>query len=538
MARESTQHKLDRVRPPRVQMAYDFEVGGAIEVREVPFTIGVMGDYSRAVERPAFKDRTLQKIDFDNFDAVMAALKPRATFKVASAAGADLEIDLTFRSIDDFEPEIVISRIAALDALRKSAEPSALRALTRQLDRILHAPEFQALEAAWRGLWYLVSHTETSSQLIIKLLDVTKRELLRDLQRAAEFDQSGLFKLLYEQPYGELGAAPFGLLIGNFDFGQSPEDVELLDKISQIAAQAFAPFIAGVAPDMFGIESFQHLAIPSDLSEVFDTTSYAKWKSFRGSEDARYVGLALPRILLRSPYGVRPEEPGEYQHVEDIRSPENLLWGNAAFALATCIANSFSRYGWCGAIKGVEGGGLIEGLPTWVLEADPDGEFRSGVEVMITDRREKELSDLGFLPLVQIKQRDYAVFFSANSCCLPRRYDNDAANTTSRLMCQFGYVLTASRFMHYFKVMARDRVGSYHTRGDLEAFLNRWVAAYVNADDQSSPVISAKRPLREARVDVSEDPGKPGAYRVVAFLRPYFQLDDLSVSLRVVGRIP
>jgi type VI secretion system protein ImpC len=538
MARESVQHKLGRVRPPRVQIAYDFETGGAIEIRELPFTIAVMGDFSGAVERPAFKDRILHKIDFDNFDAVMAELKPRAAFKIASATGPDLDIDLTFRSIEDFEPESVISRTPALDALRKSAEAGALRAPTRQLDRILHAREFQALEAAWRALWYLVSHTETSSQLIIKLLDVTKRELLRDLQRAAEFDQSGLFKLLYEQPYSELGAAPFGLLIGNFDFGQSPEDVELLNKISQIAAQAFAPFIAGAAPDMFGIESFQHLAIPRDLSKVFDASLYAGWKSFRRSDDARYVGLALPRILLRSPYGVRPEVPGEYQHVEDIRSPENLLWGNAAFAFATCIANSFSRYGWCGAIRGVEGGGLIEGLPTWVLEEDPDGEFRSGVEVMVTDRREKELSDLGFLPLVQIKQRDYAVFFSVNACYLPPRYDNDAANATSRLMCQFGYVLTASRFMHYFKVMARDRLGSYHTRGDLETFLNRWVAAYVSADDQSSLAISAKRPLREARVDVSEDPGKPGAYRVVAFLRPYFQLDDLSVSLRVVGRIP
>jgi len=538
MARESTQHKLDRVRPPRVQIAYDFETGGAIEMREVPFTIGVLGDYSRAAERPAFRDKTLYKIDFDSFDPVMAELKPRAAFKVASATGADLEIDLTFRSIDDFEPEKLISRIPALDALRQSAEPGALRALTRQLDRILHAPEFQAVEAAWRGLWYLVSQTETSPQLIIKLLDVTKREILRDLQRAAEVDQSGLFKLLYEQPYGELGAAPFGLLIGNFDFGQSPEDVELLEKIGQIAAQAFAPFIAGVDPDMFGIKSFQHLAIPRDLTKVFDTTSYAKWKSFRRSEDARYVGLALPRILLRSPYGVRPEEPDAYRHVEDIRSPENLLWGNAAFAFATCIANALSRYGWCGAIRGVEGGGLVEGLPTWVLEADADGEFRSGVEVMVANSREKELSELGFLPLVQVREGDYAVFFSANSCCLPRRYDSDAANTASRLMCQFGYVLTASRFMHYFKAMARDRIGSFHTRGNLEMYLNRWVADYVNADDQSSAAIRARKPLREARIDVSEDPGKPGAYRVVAFLRPYFQLEDLSVSLRVVGRIP
>jgi type VI secretion system protein ImpC len=535
MRRESTQHKLDRVRPPRVRIAYEVAVGDAIENRELPFVIGVMGDYSGAAASPAVKDRSFQTIDFDSFNAMMEELKPRALFKFP---GIDFEIDLTFRCIDDFEPENLIRRLPALDALGKSREPDARAALARRLDRILHAPEFQALEAAWRGLWYLVTHTESSSHLIIKLLNVTKRELLKDLQRAPEFDQSGLFKLVYEQPYGEVGAAPFGLLVGNFQFDQSPEDVELLERISQIAAASNAPFIAAASPAMFGIETFQHLSIPLDLTKVFDTTSYAKWKSFRQSDDARYVGLAMPRILLRSPYGVRPESPGEHRHVEDIRSPGHLLWGNTAFAFATCIANSFSRYGWCGAIRGVEGGGLVEGLPTWELEVDSEGVFRSGVEALITDRREKEIADLGFLPLVQGRQMDWAAFFSVNSCCLPRRYDSDAANAASRLMCQFSYVLTASRFMHYFKAMSRDRVGSYHTRGELEKSINRWVAQFVNPDDQSSPVIGAKQPLREARVDVSEDPGKPGSYRIVAFLRPYFQLEDLSVSLRVIGRIP
>ena len=465
----------------------------------------------------------------------MAEVKPRAVFKLP---GMNVEIDLTFRCIDDFEPESLIRRLPALDALEKSGEPDTQPALARRLDRILHAPEFQALEAAWRGLWYLLSHTESSSQLIIKLLNVTKRELLKDLQRAPQFDQSALFKLVYEQPYGEVGAAPFGLLVGNFEFDQSPEDLELLEGISQIAAASNAPFIAAASPAMFGIESFQHLSIPRDLAKVFNSTFYAKWKSFRRSDDSRYVGLAVPRILLRSPYGVRPEAPGEHRYVEDIRSPGNLLWGNTAFAFATCIANSFSRYGWCGAIRGVEGGGLVEGLPTWEWEVDSEGVFRSGVEVLITDRREKEIADLGFLPLVQARQMDWAAFFSVNSCCLPHRYDSDAANSASRLMCQFSYVLTASRFMHYFKAMSRDRLGSYHTRGELESFMNQWVARYVSLDDQSSSTIRAKHPLREARVDVSEDPGRPGSYRVVAFLRPYFQLDDLSVSLRVIGRIP
>jgi type VI secretion system protein ImpC len=539
MPRESVQHKLDRVRPPRVRITYDLETGGAIEQREVPFVIGAMGNYSGLRERPLFQTRTFRTIDFDNFNEVMAELNPRAAFKIPSSdAGGEIDVDLVFHTIEDFEPERLINRIPILDSLKKSLEREAAQELARYLDRILHAAEFQALESVWRTLWYFVSRTESSSQMIIKLLDVTKRELLRDLQRAPEPDQSHLFKVVYEELYGEVGASPFGLLVGNFDFGPSAEDIEILDRLGAIATLAHAPFIADAAPQMFGIETFQQLSTPRDLLRIFDSAQYSRWKAFRDSENARYVALALPRILLRSPYGMRPGVPGEYQHVEDIRSPENLLWGNAAFAFAACVANAFTRYGWCGAIRGVESGGLVEGLPTWVSQSDEEEEVRSGTEVMITDRREKELSDLGFLPLIQFKHTDRAAFFSASSCCSPKRFDNDAANANSRLMCQLSYVITASRFMHYFKVMTRDRIGSYHTRGDWEHALNRWVALYVSSDDQASPAIRARYPLREARIDVAEDPGRPGAYRVVAFLRPYFQLEDLSVSLRIVGRIP
>lgn len=539
MPRESIQRKLERVRPPRVHITYSVEAAGAIERREVPFVIGVMGNYSGSGDRPPFQTRTFRAIGFDNFNEIMAELSPRVSFKISSSAmPGEIDIDLTFQAIEHFEPESLMDRVPLLNSLKKSSEPLAAQTLTLHLDQILHAPAFQRLEAAWRGLWYFVSRTESSSQLIIKLLDVTERELVRDLQRALEPDQSWFFKKVYEEPYEKLTASPFGLLVGDFDFGPTPEDVELLDKLGVIAGECHAPFITGAAPQILGLKSFREMSNARDLLRAFDSEQYVRWEAFRKSENARYVALTLPRVLLRSPYGMRPEVPGEYQHVEKIRTPEDLLWGNAAFAFATCVANAFTRYGWCGAIRGIEGGGLVEGLPTWVAREEEKQELRSGTEVIITDRHEKELTDLGFLPLVQSQHTDLAVFFTASSCCKPKLYDNDAASTNSRLMCQLSYVLTGSRFMHYIKVMAREQVGSYQTRGEWERYLNKWIQSYVISDDQVSPAIRARYPLREARIDVAEDPCKPGVYRVIAFLRPYFQLEELSVSLRIVGRIP
>jgi type VI secretion system protein ImpC len=535
------QRKLNRTRPPRVHITYDRELRGEIEQCELPFVIGVIGDYSGSAERRPFGERTFKTINFDNFNEVMAVLSPSTSIGISDpgAVGGEIEIVLTFQSIDDFEPEALISRVPKLDSLRQTGKPEANQELANHLNRILHTPEFQTLESAWRGLWYLVSRTERSSLILIKLLDVTKRELLEDGRLATEFDQGQLFKKVCEEPYGQrLEGLPFGLLVGNFAFGPKPQDVELLGRLAEIAGACHAPFIAGAAPEMFGIETFSQLSAQRDLAKAFLSPTHVQWKAFREYYDARYAGLVLPRILLRCPYGVRPWAPGEFEYAEDIQSPEHLLWGNAAFAFAGCVANAFSRYGWCGAISGAEGGGLVEGLPTWVWQGDPDGLLRSVVDVTITDRREKELSDLGFLPLVQFKHADMAVFFSSSSCSHPRKYDSDAANAVARSMGQFGPVLTASRFMHYFKVMARDWIGSYHTRGDLERFLNRWASQYVNTDDQASPLICARCPLREARVDVREVEGEPGAYGVVAFLRPYFQLDDVPlVSLRIVGRI-
>jgi type VI secretion system protein ImpC len=541
MARESVQRKLDRVRPPRVHITYDVETGGAIEAREVAFVIGVMGDYSGAAERPTkfAQGRGFQQVDFDSFDQLLAELNPRASFKIPSSlTEGEMTVDLVFRSLADFEPEHVIEQLAPLDPLRKSGSPEDLQTIARHLDRVLHAPEFQALESAWRSLWYLVFRTETSASMRIRVLDVTKRELLRDFQRAPEFDQSRLFKLLYDEPYDQFYGDPFGLLVGDFAFGPSGEDMELLERFGCIAAACHAPFIAGAAPSMLGLESFRSLSAMRDPAGVSESPEFARWKAFRKSEEARYVGLVLPRCLVRGPYGIRPSMPGEFQYEEDFRDGQHLLWGSAAFPFAACVANAFTRYGWCGAIRGVEGGGMVEGLPTWISHTDDGTEVRSALEIGITDRREKELSDLGFLPLLTYLNSDYAAFFSVSSCASPKQYESDAANVNSRLSCQLPYVLTASRFVHYLKVISRDRLGSYHSRGEWEKYFNRWISNYVIPDDHASPAIQAQHPLREARIEVAEDLGKPGSYRLVAFLRPTFQLDELSVSLRVVTHIP
>ena len=500
--------------------------------------IGVMGDYSGAAKRSRFAERSFRRIHFDNFDQVLAELMPRASFKIPSAlTGGEMTVDLLFRALGDFEPERVIEQIPPLDPLRRSGSPEAGETIARHLDRVLHAPEFRALESVWRSLWYLISRTETSESLQIRVLDVTKRERIRDCQRAPEFDQSRLFKLLYEEPYGHFYGDPFGLLVGDFSFGPSGEDMELLERLGCIAGACHAPFIAGAAPSMLGVESFRSLSAMRDPARVADSAEFARWRAFRQSEDARYVGLALPRCLVRAPYGIRPGTPGEFQYEEDLRD-EDLCWGNPAFPFAACVANAFTRFGWCGAIRGMEGGGMVEGLPTWVFHTDDGTEIRSALEIGVTDRQEKELSDLGFLPLVGTRNTDYAAFFSVSSCARPNQYTDDAANANSRLSCQLPYVLTASRFVHYLKVIARDRIGSYHTRGEWENYFNRWISSYVTLDNDASPAIQATYPLREARIEVAEHPGKPGLYRVVAFLRPTFQLEELSVSLRVVTRIP
>lgn len=425
---------------------------------------------------------------------------------------------------------MINARIAQLDHL-----------ISLQLNEVMHAPDFQKLEGTWRGLKYLLSQTETSTMLKIKVLNVSKKDLLRDLQRAPEFDQSALFKKVYEEEYGVFGGAPFGALLGDYEFGRGGQDIELLEKVSQVAAAAHAPFITGASNEMFNLETFAQLDQPRDLGKIFDNTEYAKWKAFRQTEDSRYVALTLPRMLLREPYGnaTVPVEAFGYEEHVDGTEHDRYLWGNAAWALAARVNQAFAMYGWCACIRGVESGGLVEGLPVHNFRTDSgDVAMKCPTEVPITDRREKELADLGFAPLVHCKGTPNAAFFSVQSAQKAKVYDKDAATANARISAQLPYIFAVSRFAHYLKTMMRDKIGGYMSRTEAQTFLNNWIANYVVANDDAALSVKAKRPLKEARVDVQEDPRKPGVYRAIAFLRPHFQLDELSVSMRLVAELP
>jgi type VI secretion system protein ImpC len=458
------------------------------------------------------------------------------TDNVARARGKNLVKEFVAQVLEGSmtvakDAEMMINaRIAQIDHL-----------LSIQLNEILHHAAFQKLEGSWRGLKHLMDHSETGTGLKIRVLNVSKKELLRDIEKAPEFDQSNLFKKVYEEEYGVFGGAPFGTLIGDYEFGKHPEDMALLEGISHVAAQAHAPFVSAAAADLLNLESFTKLDAPRDLAKIFDSTEYAKWKSFRQSEDSRYVALCLPRTLARIPYGKETKPIDEFSYEEHVDGTEHskYLWMNAAYSLGTRMTNSFSVYGMCVAMRGVEGGGLVEGLPVHNFYTDEgDLALKCPTEVPITDRREKELADLGFVPLVHCKDTDYAAFFSVQTCQKPKMYDTDSANANARLSAQLPYIMAVSRFAHYLKAMMRDKIGSFMSREEAETFLNRWITRYVTPDDSASPASKAQRPLREARIDVSEVPGKPGVYRAVAFLRPHFQLDELTVSLRLVAELP
>ncbi len=415
------------------------------------------------------------------------------------------------------------------------------RLISSQLNEIMHHEDFQKLEGSWRGLHHLVKESSTGTQLKIRVMSVQKKELLKDFERALEFDQSAMFKKLYEEEFGMFGGAPYGALIGDFEFGNHPQDMALLEKISQVAAAAHAPFISAAGAGLFGWDSFNEMSDVRDVSKIFDRTEYMKWRSFRESEDSRYVGLCLPHTLMREPYGQHTKPTETFNFEEDVDGTDNskYLWGNAAYSFGTRLTEAFATHGWCVAIRGVEGGGLVSGLPTHTFRTD-DGEvaMKCPTEVAITDRREKEFSDNGFIPLVHCKGTDYAAFFGAQSANKQKKYDTDEANANARLSSQLQYIFAVSRFAHYLKSMVRDKVGSFMSRKDAEVFLNRWIQNYVTEDDTASPTTKAQYPLREARVEVAEIKGKPGCYRAVAFLRPHFQLDELSVSLRLVAELP
>jgi type VI secretion system protein ImpC len=410
--------------------------------------------------------------------------------------------------------------------------------LGEQLDAILHHPKLQELEGRWRGLHYLVMNSETSTSLKIRVLDVSKKELAKDLSAAVEFDRSAFFKKVYEEEYGTFGGDPFGLLLGDYEFDGSGPDIQMLQGISGVAASAHAPFLAAASPGIFDMDSFTTLDAPGDLAKICERTTLAPWRELRKSEDSRYLSLALPRVLLRVPYGEKTAPVEGFRYEEKVESHDDYLWGNAAYPLAQRVTNAFSLYHWCAAIRGVEGGGLVEGLPFHTFKSAGEDVVKCPTEISITDRRENELSELGFISLCYRKNSDQAAFFGGRTVNKPALYNLASANANARLSAELPYILATSRFAHYIKVMMRDKVGSFASRENVANYLNNWIADYVLLNDNAGHETKARLPLREARIDVTEVPGKPGAYRAIAFLRPHFQLNELTVSMRLVAELP
>ena len=440
------------------------------------------------------------------------------------------QLDIIGEAAGDDPLALIQRRIEELDEM-----------LSLQINEVLHHQEFQTLEATWRGFNYLTFKTFTSSRLKIRVLNISKKDLLKDLERAPEFDQSAMFKLIYEEEYGTYGGSPYSCLMGDYEFSNHPQDMELLSKMSQVAAAAHAPFLTAASPRLFNLDSFSDLGVPRDLGKVFESTEMVKWRSFRDSEDSRYVVLTLPHVLMRLPYGPNTVPVEGMNFVEYVDGPNNkhFCWGNAAYTLAERITNAFFLYGWTAAIRGVEGGGLVEGLPAYTFKTtDGDVALKCPTEVAITDRREKELSDLGFIGLCHCKGKDYAAFFGAQTSQKPKVYSSADSTASASLSARLPYMLAASRFAHYIKVLMRDKIGTFMTKNEVQKYLTGWIANYVLLSDEAPQNIKAKYPLREARVDVYEIPGQPGSYRSVVYLRPHFQLEDMNASLRLVANLP
>jgi type VI secretion system protein ImpC len=413
--------------------------------------------------------------------------------------------------------------------------------LTDQLNAIMHHPDFQALESSWIGLRDMVFGTETSTTLKLRLMNVTKKELLKDLETAVDHDMSVLFKKVYEEEYGTFGGNPYSLLIGDYYFGRHPQDMALLQRISKVAAAAHTPFITAVAPTMFDMTSFTDLGVPRDLSKIFESAELTTWRSFRDSEDSRYVSMVLPRYVARLPYGNKTKPVDSFNFEEDVdgRDHSKYLWGNSCYQLGLRITDAFAKYNWTTAIRGVEGGGKVSGLTAHTFKTD-DGDvvLKCPTEVTITDRREKELNDLGFISIVNSKGSDFAAFFGGQTTNKPRVYNLDTANANAALSSRLPYVLAASRFAHYLKVIMRDKIGSFQTKDSVESYLNTWLSQYVLLDANATQGEKARFPLAEGRVDVVEVPGRPGAYQATVFLRPHFQMEELTTSIRLVAELP
>jgi type VI secretion system protein ImpC len=416
--------------------------------------------------------------------------------------------------------------------------------LTEQVNQIIHHEDFQRLEGAWRGLHHLVNNTETDETLKIRVLNISKKDLHKTLKKfkGTAWDQSPLFKKIYEEEYGQFGGAPYGCLVGDYHFDHSPPDVELMGEIAKVSAAAHAPFMTGASPTLFQMDSWQELSNPRDLTKIFQTPEYAGWRSLRESDDSRYIGLAMPRFLARLPYGAKTNPVDDFAFEEDVEGAQHnrYCWANAAYAMALNINESFKYYGWCSRIRGIESGGAVTGLPTHTFPTDDGGvDMKCPTEIAISDRREAELAKNGFMPLVHKKNSDFAAFIGAQSLHKPEEYDDPDATANANLGARFPYLFSTCRFAHYLKCIVRDKIGSFKERGDMEAWLNRWISNYVESNPATASEESkARRPLSSAEVVVEEVEGNPGYYTSKIFLKPHYQLEGLTVSLRLVSKLP
>ncbi|MGL4511479.1 MAG: type VI secretion system contractile sheath large subunit [Lacipirellulaceae bacterium] len=435
--------------------------------------------------------------------------------------------------ISDDSLNTITAMIAAID-----------RKLSEQVNLVLHHPDFQQLESAWRGLHYMVNNTETDEMLKIRVLNISKKDLGKTLKKykGTAWDQSPVFKQIYEQEYGQFGGEPYGVLVGDYYFDHTPPNVEILQEMMQIAAAAHAPFLAGAAPDVMQMESWQELSNPRDLTKIFQTPEYAAWRSLREADDSRYVGLAMPRFLARRPYGAKTDPVEEFDFEEDVEGPDHSSygWANAAYAMATNITRAFKLYGWCTAIRGIESGGAVENLPTHTFPTDDGGvDMKCPTEIAISDRREAELAKNGFMPLIHKKNSDFAAFIGAQSLQKPAEYEDPDATANANLSARLPYMFATCRFAHYLKCMVRDKIGSYKEREDVQIWLQNWINRYVVASPKNASFADkAMRPLSAAQVVVDEDPSNPGYYAAKFFLRPHYQLEGLTVSLRLTSKLP
>lgn len=455
-------------------------------------------------------------------DAVQAAVQTLAQQALASSTTISNDAYQTVQAI-----------IAEID-----------RKLSEQVNLIIHHAEFQQLEGAWRGLHHLVTNTEVDEMLKIRVMNITKKELHRNMRRykGVGWDQSPIFKKVYEEEYGQFGGEPFGCLVGDYHFDHSPPDVELLGEMAKVSAAAHCPFISGASPALMQMESWQELANPRDLTKIFTNTEYAAWRSLRESDDSKYIGLAMPRYLARLPYGAKTNPVDEFDFEEETDGGDHskYCWSNSAYAMAVNINRSFKYYGWCTAIRGVESGGAVDNLPAHTFPTDDGGvDMKCPTEIAISDRREAELAKNGFMPLVHRKNSDVAAFIGAQSLNKPSEYYDADATANANLSARLPYMFACCRFAHYLKCIVRDKIGSFKERSDMERWLNDWILNYVDGDPaNSSQETKARKPLAAAEVQVEEVEGNPGYYTSKFFLRPHYQLEGLTVSLRLVSKLP